>query len=336
MDDGLVTRGSVQRFRAILDDPNGDALTTAWRAEACNAAQVCAGGVTGLDPTFQFTVPVAVEGQPTVKIAIHLDVADSHRAVARPPQALELPVSNGLPAITFDRHGRELGGSFPPGVPIVVVAGASDPDRDAVTLTWELFPARDSNPAVRRWQRLLPDPEPSLPPAPRYDVLQHHQLVPDVPGEWSVRVTASDGTDVSVSTETLVVVPDQAPCLGATDPAPAAGALILDHPRRFAVLVVDDDLDPYPWPAAGDEFLGPTRFRWYLRAPGATTFTQVAAAVAAFELDPAQYAPGDRLDLRVELGDRTGRAVDCGPDAATCSALQNPCLQRQTWTVEVR
>ena len=329
---GEVFRGSDQRFRALLADPDGDALTLGWRAEACNEALVCESLTTGTDPVFAVVVPRATMGEPTALLRVHLDVEDSYGAVARPPQVTELPVANNPPDVDlYLPDGRSFDDKFPPGVPIVVLAGARDPDSDAVTFTWTEPTVPGSDPSRRRWTR-LPDPPPSGP----YPVQQAYQLIADVDGAWPIQVSVSDLGDVASDARAVIVEPDRAPCLGATDPAPAAGALVLDQPRRFSVLVVDDDLDPFPWPAPDHPYLGRARFRWSLRGPGATTFTQVASDVPGFELDPAQLAPGERIELRVEIDDRKQRTIGCGPDASTCSATGDACLQRMTWTLEVR
>lgn len=328
---GEVLRGAEVSFLAVLDDPDDDSLSISWHAQACNLRSVCASVVSGVDPFLEFRVPGEVEGAPTVRVAVYLDVTDTHGAVARPTQMLELPVGNNAPTVLLQRRGRELDGQFPPGVPIVITAGVADPDEDSVTLTWELFPARASESSARGWRR-LPDP----PPSPVAEIVEAYELIPDVDGEWVVRVTATDGIDTAVESRTLVVEPDRAPCIGATDPPAATGALLLDGRRRISVLAVDDDLDVYPFPPPSDLYLGPATFSWSVRAAGATEFSTVATGVSALEVDPAFHAPGDRIEVRVEIGDRTGRAVDCETEAPTCSERQDECLQRQTWTMEVR
>ena len=66
------------------------------------------------------------------------------------------------------------------------------------------------------------------------------------------------------------------------------------------MLVVTDDLDPYP-PVPGDPILGTTTFAWSLLAPGASSFASLAATSNSVALDPADYTPGDLLELRVEV-----------------------------------
>lgn len=326
-DNGVPTRGTSLQFRAVIVDPDRDRVFPSWRFEACSAVGTCAALETGTDPIFSVTVPPAVVDEPTVRIAVTLDVVDDLGAVARPAQRLDLDVVNNLPQVIVQRRGRELDGAFPPDVPITISARGSDEDGDDVALTWELFPASSSVLADRRFDR-LPDPMTGG---------EEYVLLPDVDGEWTVRVTVDDGIDQDFVDLPILVVPDQPPCLGASDPTPVPGTtLVLDAPRRFSVLVVEDDLDIYPAPSPFDPFLDATSFRWYVRGPGAPGFTLVDTDVAGLEVDPAQYDPGDRLDIRVEIDDRVGRDVQCAQDVATCSLDQDGCLQRQTWSVEVR
>jgi hypothetical protein len=326
---GVPRRGDNLSFRAVVHDPDrDDDVRTLWRFEACNAVDVCAADETGSDPTFNVTVPPMVDAQPTVRVVVTLDIADSYGAAGRPTQRVVLDVVNNAPIPSVQRRGREINGSFPPDVPIVVSASAIDADGDPVTLAWELFPARDSVPGDRTFA-VLPDPPSGG---------EERLLIPDVDGEWMVRVTASDGLAESIFDLPILVVPDQPPCLGALDPAPPppGAALLLDQPRRISVLVVEDDLDIFPAPPPDDPYLLPASFRWYLRPPGASGFTLVDTDVSGLELDPAQFAPGDLIDVRVEIDDRVGRTIPCAEGAATCSIGQDACLQRQTWTVEVR
>jgi hypothetical protein len=328
VDSGVPVRGGSLVFRAVVDDPDQDPTQPSWRFEACNANSVCAADETGFDTTFLVSIPPMVEGLPTTRIVVTLNVQDVYGAEARPVQRVELDVVNNAPTIIVQRRGRELDGAFPPDVPIIVSARGSDADGDDVSLTWELFPARDSVPADRRFD-VLPDPPTGG---------EERSLLPDVDGEWVVRVSASDEIDTTVVDLPILVVPDQPPCLGALDPAPAptGSVLVLDAPRRIGVSVVEDDLDLFPAPPPGDPYLGAAEFRWYLRAPGATTYALVDTDVSAVELDPAHYDPGDRLDLRVEIDDRVGRSIPCAENMPTCSIGQDACLQRQTWSVEVR
>ena len=73
---------------------------------------------------------------------------------------------------------------------------------------------------------------------------------------------------------------------------------------------------------------------------GAPGFTAIGGG-GAIDLDPATLAPGERVELRVEVADRTGRwpaqSPGCTVDQPSC-AIEAPttCVQRRTWLVEAR
>ena len=333
---GVPLRGDTVSLQAVVVDP-GDEVEVSWRVDACvdeGADEVCDRGIATSSPqplalsvTVPFQVGAGEQARPTERLRVHLDVVDSHGAVARPSQEAVVDVGNRAPALEVQRRGREEASAFPEDAPIFVAARATDPEGDPIDLDCEPFPARGSTPGAWSWTAL---PEPATGG-------KEWRLVPDVPGAWLVRCIASDPlTETQIDTP-ITVVADRPPCLGATDPQAAPGAtLILDEPRRFAVLDVDDDLDIYPAPDPDDPFLGAAGFRWSVRPVGSLYYTEVDADVAAIELDPAAHAPGDRLDVRVEIDDRRRRDVACPIDQPTCSLTLDTCLQRQTWRVEVR
>ena len=339
---GMPLRGDIVRFQAVVVDP-GDQVEVSWRVDACRGSdpEVCDRGIAFSEPsvlTLQVRIPDNVVGpdpgpeperqpRPTERLRVHLDVIDSHGAIARPSQEDIVDVGNRVPMLDVQRRGREHNSAFPEDAPIFVAARATDPEGDPVVVECQPFPARGATPGAWSWTQ-MPDPASGG---------HEWRLVPDVPGAWLVRCTASDPlAQVQLDTP-ITVVADRPPCLGATDPAPAPGAtLVLDEPRRFSVLVVEDDLDVYPAPDPDDPFLGAAGFRWSVRPVGAAEFIEVDADVAAIELDPAQHAPGDRLDVRVELDDRRRRDIGCPIAQPTCSLTLDTCLQRQTWRVEVR
>ena len=328
--DGEVFRGAVLMVRAEVDDPDDDRLTLSWRAQACDGpagqtGTTCASAGSGTQPVFAFNVPVTVDARPTVGVYIELDVVDAHGARAVPGQRLELPVANRAPLAIVQRRGRELDGQFPPQVPITIAAVGDDPDGDAVTLAWQLFPAATSRPEDVVFERAAVQPA----------IGEEYTLIPDVAGEWLVRVTADDGIEPHATDLTIAVRPDHAPCLGATEPA-GGTTVLATEPRRFAVLAVLDDLDVYPAPPPDDPYLGAARITWSLRPAGAGPF-QIISDAAAIDFDPAAHAPGDRVELRVEIDDRNARSLAACGDAPTCS-VEPPasCLQRKTYPVVVR
>ncbi len=331
---GVPLRGDSVQFQAVVVDP-GDQVDVHWRVDACGGEPaVCDVGIAFGEPdvlTIAVVVPNDVgsgaERRPTERLVVHLDVVDSHGAVARPSQEDVVEVGNRPPTLVVQRRGRELASAFPEDAPIFVAARAADPEGDPVDVECTPFPARGAVPGD--WSFL----QVADPPTGGHE----WRLVPDVPGAWLVRCIARDPLAETMVDLPITVVADRPPCLGATDPAPAPGAtLVLDQARRFSVLVVDDDLDVYPAPAPDDLFLGAAGFRWSVRPVGAPTFTEVDADVGAIELDPARYAPGDKLEVRVEIDDRRRRDVGCPVDEPTCSLTLDTCLQRQTWRVEVR
>jgi hypothetical protein len=52
-------------------------------------------------------------------------------------------------------------------------------------------------------------------------------------------------------------------------------------------------------------------------------------------VDPASYAPGDLLTLRVDVSDRVARTPTCDAADPVCST-SDTCFQRLTWEVEIR
>jgi len=163
------------------------------------------------------------------------------------------------------------------------------------------------------------------------------ELVAAVPGLWEIEATVRDFADSATQVIGVPVAADHPPCLGASDPAvpPEGARIVLDEARRFAVLAVDDDLDLYPAPAPGDDVLGAASFRWFLATPASGgAFVELAVDGNGVDLDPAAWAPGDELALRVEAVDQIDRPL-CDPAMDTCELVAG-CIQRQTWSLEVR
>ncbi len=336
-----VHRGDHIDLVANAEDPDGHYVSYQWRAYACTDA----GGETGCDqapfadglqPTFPIDVPLRlIDGTtPLSLLRIVLVGKDELGATSRPEEELFLPVSNRLPTIQLDRSSRY---SYVTATPIEIAAKIGDADDGpaTVTLVWETFgpPTGDTTNALVDFT-ISPDPEDT-------EHLQYGKIfTANVPGEWTVRVTATDPLGAETIESTMITVAaDSPPCIAQVLPiVPTAGAsLPITDPTLFRIPVVIDDLDLYP-PRPDDEFLGTTRFSWSVKAPGQATHTAISGATGnSLAVDPASYTPGDVIEIRAEIFDRTNDALLCAPSEPTCSVNSQPtCIQRQTWRVEVR
>lgn len=331
----LPLRGGATGVHAIYSDPDGDAPTYAWSVAACSAGGATCDEpyLTGTTEALPIPVPVtrADHASSVQALAIHLDVTDSHGAHARPGQDLVLDVQDAAPMVAVQYSGF-YPATYPVTLPITVFAMKSDPDDDPsnVTLTWELFPADGSDPIARTWTQLPPDTQ--------HPAVEQYTLVPDVDGLWTVRVTATDGQGMTSHEDVAILVAaDRPPCLGTMDPGMVAGTIVVDAARRFSVLAVDDDINIYPAPPSGS-ILKSAGFHWSLASPvTGGVLAPLGTDAANVVIDPAPYAPGDQLDLRVEISDAVPRTLPCSPDVASCAIDGGTtCFQRQTWHLEIR
>jgi hypothetical protein len=336
-----VFRGDIVNLNAITNDPDDNAVSVSWDAYACtDATPAPDGSRPGCDPTsiasgtnqlFSFTAPdFRHDGTtPVGAMYVTLGAVDSLGAAAKPGQELIITVADAPPQIALAAQPRD---GYVVNIPLPIFARVSDPDDGAarVTVTWTASSPSGSEALTT---------ETSQPIGSDSTQLQlGTTLVPNVIGTWNVVATATDpsGAVTSVGSD-FVITPDEPPCLATWTPqAPPTGdALPIDAPTLFQVLVVDDDLDPYP-PVPDDPVLGTTTFAWSLLPPGATTRETLSATGAGVALDPASYQPGDIVELRVQIYDRTNTPVACDDDDLTCSIGANQCIQRLTWRVEMQ
>lgn len=299
-------------------DPDGDPLTYRWRVFTCSSPGVCA-------PPFHESSSAEVTFQIPTKELVYVGLTATDPGGAQGTDLLAITPVNRAPSVDVQLQAwlvQNPTGGYTLGRALAFVAEPDDDDDTPPTPAWELFPPPSSIPANREWSVVADGRSASL--------------RPDVAGSWTVKVTVTDPEGASASDQVLFTVdPDQPPCIAATSPPAADARYILERtapPRRFAVETVIDDLDPYPLPATQDPELGGARFRWWLGAPA-------LAEVPGHDLpdlvvDPAAYAPGDVLTLRVEVADRVPREL-CPAAQPTC-ALAAGCWQRLSWTVEIR
>jgi hypothetical protein len=324
VDLGPHYKGSVITFQSDKSrDQDGDRLTALWSARECDDATTCdpvavQDASLNLGQEFELTVP----GKRN--IAVQLRVEDPRGASGIDIVTVE--VVNRIPTVQIQPQGTKgAGGAFVLLQDIEVVAAAVDDDDDPLTLSWELFPAPGSAMAAREWEMLAED---------------RYRLKPDVEGVWMVRVTADDGFGgVFAETATIVVASDQEPCISMTDPTAIDGARYIVErskgPRRFAVLQVVDDLDPYPVIPGANESIGVSTFAWQIASPDTSGVLVPITSLdsADYILDPAAFAPGDLIELRVETNDRLPHSITCADTDPFCD---NGCLRRVTWSVEIR
>lgn len=349
---GEVFRGDAVQLRAIANDPESQFVHFQWRAYLCTTASVTLAACdkapfyTGISEDAELIVPrkradadVAVE-----QILVLLEGQDSYGASANPIQQLVIIVNNHTPDVVLRKDAR-FGYVENTAINVYAKVGDADDDKSEVELTWKVYtPANQPRYDFVDIANVPQDPED---PA-------HTQVgktfTPQGIGDWEIEVTATDaiaraciaagGTDCKTTVERVMitVVPDHAPCLSQWAPiAPPVGATFpMTAPTLFQINVVQDDLDPYPG-FPGDSVLDTTTFAWSLLPPGASQRQALGVTSNHVSLDPNNYAPGDVLELRVEIADRKTTPITCADANPTCSVISdNSCLQRLTWRVEVR
>lgn len=331
---GVIHRGQVVQLEAVGHDPEGQSIYYHWQVVACAAAPADCDAMpffTGTEPSAAFPVPAQrVGGSPVQAVFVQLEGTDSGGAAALPPQQLVIALEDQPPTVDVAPRTATLvrGTSLP------VFATVADPDDDPafVQLAWKVFPPAGAATYT------LTDYTGALPPGQVGKVLAPADDDASL-GTWDVRATATDPLAMTASTDAVVnVVPDAPPCLSQWQPiAPSdpGDALPISEPTLFEVEHVIDDLDPYPASATGE-----TTFAWSLEGPGDTSYATLDGATDnRVALDPATYAPGDIVELRVEIFDRAHGnppGLPCDATDPTCSLTGDSCLQRLTWRVEMR
>jgi len=344
-----VFRGSNVVLHAEVDDPEGDEAATEvlWQAFLCTDAtdrdtcDMIAPFYTGATRDANFVVPaVRADGHtPVQSVLVTLDATDPGGARAKPPGELVIPVSNSppdlLPLRPVNRHNYVVG------TPIDIFAEYGDFDDGAakVTLDWQVVTPRVGS-TYAPLVDIYPMPQPD--PNKLGYVTVGKTLVPandpaNNVGEWKVQVTATDPLGAQTpQMVTLNVAPDHPACIAQVSPIvpPPGVTLPVFDPTLFQVLVVIDDLDVFP-PQPSDGVLGVTTFKWSIKPPGASGFQPFGTA-SAVDFDPSTLRPGDIVEIRVEVADRTTTFPNCPDDTCALDATRPDCIQRQTWHVEVQ
>ncbi len=334
-----IYRNDPLALQASTYDPEGELVTVAWRVYACTDATTPDGCdqvpfETDILTDITFMVPAfRSDGTtPVQALRVILEAKDAHGATAKPDQELLLAVADQPPTLKLakaTRHGYVVGTE----IDLYAHVDDADDGYQMVTLQkpWQVFSPASQPPFTLVDKGTLPN-----------DPTTHWQQFTTSPtgsGDWTIEVTASDELGAQTTQDLpITVVPDHPPCLSQWSPlAPPPGSTLpMQDPTLFQVLVVEDDLDPYP-PVPSDPVLGQTSFAWSLQPPGASSYQPLAITGNSVTLDPATYTPGDVLALRVEIQDRNHTPVNCPTSDPTCSVISDPtCIQRLTWLVEVR
>lgn len=332
-----VHRGDMVELDAVASDPEQHVLGFSWRVYACtDATQIDSCDrepyFFGGDDHASFVAPIKRWDAPTPveSLRVVLEVRDELGAMAKPTEELIIPVLNAPPTLKLDRTSRY---GYVAGTPIDLFALVRDIDDGPLgDPDWVVLGPAGATHTLTE----LTVNQPDDPLATQFG----RRFTPMDEGMWEISVTARDPLgDTAVQTLMLSVEDDGPPCIQHVSPIVATGGatLPLSQQTLFQVPVVVDDLDVYP-SAANDPVLGTTRFRWSLQAPGQSVHAEIPGAVGnSFAIDPESYAPGDVLELRVEIFDRNNTAIPCIDSEQSCSVISEPtCIQRQTWRVEVR
>jgi hypothetical protein len=332
----LVYRNELVNLEAVANDPDGDTVAFQWRAYACTTEGDCDPDpfYTGIQKLASFKVPkLRTEStQPLQAVFVTLEGKDDYGATAKPIQQLVLAVGDRAPDLELRKVPRH---AYVVNTPIDVFAkvGDSDDGPDAVALDWHVF----SPPAQPAYT--LVDRSVAQDPADPAHLQFGKTFTPAGIGDWDLSVTATDPIGNATNQHLAVtVVADQPPCLAQWAPAAsttASATIPITDPTLFEVLVVADDLDPFP--SVPDAVIGQTEFLWSMVPPGGSRVALASVAGPGVALDPASYTPGDIVELRVEIQDRQHIAVNCPDAQLTCSVISDPlCTQRLTWKVEIR
>lgn len=330
-------RGGVISLTANVDDPNDSPVALQWNAYACAGATADASTcdpapvATATTAGFELEAPFdTASSAPARAVLITLDGVDAAGAAAHPEQTAAIALTDAPPTLALALTPRPS--SYVVGYPIDAYAKVGDPDDgpNHVTVAWSAYSPSGVTPLTTS----------ATTPLDAEHVQLAAAFTPGVAGQWSLQATATDPlgaqTEQSLGFE---VAADQPPCLESWVPAvpPGGDALPIDAATLFEVLVVDDDLDP--WPPVTAPVPGATTFAWSLLPPGATARELLASATGpSVALDPASYSPGDVAELRVEIFDRAHTApLPCADADATCSLDGSAsCNQRLTWRVEMQ
>ncbi|MEO8552082.1 MAG: hypothetical protein ABI678_19025 [Kofleriaceae bacterium] len=331
-----LSRGEIARYTAAPDDPDGDSVALTWRAYACHGSQCDAVEFdSGADTTFETMLPrFDANGDTYDTLEVRLEGRDALGATARPSQTDVVNLVDAEPEVVLRADPRH---HYVVDMPLGIYARVADADDgpDKVGVTWNAYA-----PPMAMANDTLVDRVAPVDDDPATYKQYAKTFTPNAIGDWTIDVVGTDPLGATDhDTLMLHVDTDHPPCLAQWDPdaTSAPGTTIpMSEPTLFQVLVVADDLDPFP-SVPNDPVLGTTEFHWSIVPPGGSRQQLTGVTGAGVALDPDAYTLGDLVELRVEIQDRKHTLVNCPVGDLTCSVISDPsCLQRLTWRVEVR
>lgn len=328
-DNGYLHRQDQIELSTTVVDPDGAAgkATYAWSAFACSDVDaVQCDSPAYLTSTMAAPIvgwPASASGVRSMRV--DLDVRDERGALVTKSAKF---FANDPPTLMLhtSQHAHAVG------APLQLTASYGDPDEGSTNIRLD-------------WRIVAPVLAPALDEVASAtgDAVQRsvaRRLVPMTAGAWDVEVIATDTLgEINDQHVRFDVGADLAPCLARVQPiVPPDGAVLpIVEPTAFQVPLVDDELDAYPR-LSGDPAFGTTTFAWSILPPGAAMRQLFVGATGnSLDFDPAGFAPGQIVELRVEIFDRNHTRISCADAAPTCASVARPqCSQRQTWRLEVR
>jgi hypothetical protein len=165
----------------------------------------------------------------------------------------------------------------------------------------------------------------------------------DTEGTFAVQLTVSNGTTSAPVTLTFVVLGDQLPCIGDTQPPLTATVVsaAASTGMTFTVNSIEDDLDSIP-PKTSDDpavkgLFGRPHFHWSVKH-GNSVFEPRPNDSNVVVIDPEEFQIGETGQVRLEISDDNtavsgAQFLACSEDTCFTGMPSDGCFQRVTWTV---
>jgi hypothetical protein len=338
--DTPALRKQAVMFHAQADDPDGDAFFLEWEFASgdCTSGAPAAWAMSDGDGKSYVVAGKNTDGP----FCVWVKATDSHNATktdSKSTDPQDQPPSAAIRIVSPDPAAVTTAGVFYSLYSTVQLSPkSSDPEGDSLmppNLALDHVPAGSA-------AHLVP-----CGPANGSDEC----FVADVQGEYDVSLTVSDasGKQGTAPPQKIIVLSDQAPCIGPSDPdfltspmvevtLPSPTDPMPDPLPSFTIHSVADD--GAPWPPGPR---GGVTFRWYVSTDG-QAFQFVNNDYPTLPLaSTGLYKTGDVVKVRVEVSDRnpTNDAVLAGcadnNDLCQSASVSVPaCYQRVTWSVDFR